>query len=159
MVTDALPTQESHRSTAALAGHPIHPALVPVPIGLIVGTALSDFAHALTGERFFARASRFLLAAGILSGLTAALPGIVDFSTIRAARSSTGVAHATGNVTIIALSILSLVLRSTDGNRGRVPGPARALSLVAAAMLAVTGWLGGELTFRQRIGVVPLDER
>jgi uncharacterized membrane protein len=34
-----------------------------------------------------------------------------------------------------------------------------ALSALAAALVGVTGWLGGELTFRERIGVVPLDDR
>lgn len=146
-----------HPSTAAIGGHPIHPAIVPLPIGLIVATTLSDLGHLITGERFFARASRFLLAGGILSGLTAALPGIVDFSTIRAARGRTGIAHATGNVTMLGLSALSLAIRARDGRR--VPARAMALSALAATMLGLTGWLGGELAFRERIGVIPIEDR
>lgn len=149
--------QVDHPSTAAVGGHPIHPALVPVPIGLIVGAALSDLAHLVSGERFFVRASRFLLAGGLVSGLTAAIPGIVDFSTIRAARGSTGIAHASGNVTILGLSALSLALRARDGRR--IPLPAMLLTMAAAVLLGITGWLGGELTFRERIGVVPLADR
>ena len=146
-----------HRSTAAIAGHPIHPAIVPIPIGMIVATALSDLAHLLTREGFFARASRFLVAGSIVSALVAAVPGIVDFSTIRAARSRTGFTHAGGNLTIVGLSAVSLVLRSRS--RRRVPAAAMVLSALAAALVGVTGWLGGELTFRERIGVVPLDDR
>jgi uncharacterized membrane protein len=149
--------RDEHPSTAAIAGHPIHPTLVPLPIGFIVATSVSDLLRLLTGERFFERASRYLLAGGILSGLVAAVPGIVDFSTIRAARTPTGVAHAGGNVTILGLSAASLMLR--NANRDRVPVIGMALSALAAAMLGVTGWLGGELTFRDRIGVVPRDER
>lgn len=147
----------AHRSTAAIAGHPIHPAIVPIPIGMIVATALSDLAHLLTRDGFFARASRFLVAGSIVSALVAAVPGIVDFSTIRAARNRGGFAHAGGNLTIVGLSALSLVLRSRS--RHRVPAAAMALSGLAAALVGVTGWLGGELTFRERIGVVPLDDR
>jgi uncharacterized membrane protein len=147
----------AHRSTAAIAGHPIHPAIVPIPIGMIVATALSDLAHLLTRDGFFARASRFLVAGSIVSALVAAIPGILDFSTIRAARGRTGFAHAGGNLTIVGLSALSLILR--NGSRRRVPAAAMALSALAAALVGVTGWLGGELTFRERIGVVPLDDR
>jgi uncharacterized membrane protein len=40
-----------------------------------------------------------------------------------------------------------------------VPLLAMALSALAAAMLAVTGWLGGELSYREGIGVIPDEER
>ena len=96
------------RSTASIAGHPLHPAIVPVPIGLLVGAALSDLGHLVTGDRFFARASRWLLRGGIVSGAAAASLGATDFATIRQARDPIGVAHAGGNAAIMGLSILSL---------------------------------------------------
>lgn len=140
----------AHPSTAAVDGHPIHPAVVPLPIGMLSAAAMSDVAHALTGERFFGRASRWLIGGGIVSGIFAAGFGLVDFATIRAARGPVGLAHAGGNATILAMSALSLALRR--GSRG-VPTAAATLTLAAAVLLAVTGWLGGELTFRKRIGV------
>ena len=75
------------------------------------------------------------------------------FATIRAARGPTGVAHAGGNATILVLNALSLALRR--GSTSRVPGPAMLLTGLAALMLAVTGWLGGELAHRKGIGVSP----
>lgn len=143
----------ARRSTASIAGHPLHPAVVPLPIGFLVGAALSDIAHLLSGGRFFARASRWLLRGGIVSGAGAAILGATDFVTIRQARGPIGWAHAGGNAAVLALSIVSLLLRR--GARDRVPGTAMALTGLAGALLAVTGWLGGELVFRQRIGVVP----
>ena len=146
-----------HRSTAAVAGHPLHPMIVPVPIGLLTAAAVSDVAYAITGDGFWARASRWLLGGGLLAGLTAAALGIVDFTTIRRARSATGVTHAAGNATILGLTGVSLLLRR--GSPRRVPTLAMALSALAAAMLMVTGWLGGELSYREGIGVLPNDER
>lgn len=145
-----------HRSTAAIDGHPLHPAIVPLPIGMLAAAAMSDAAHLVTGDAFFSRASRWLLAGGILSGAVSAGLGLVDFLTIRAARGPVGLAHAGGNAAILAMSGVSLVLRRRSSG---TPGTAATLSLAAAALLAITGWLGGELTFRKRVGVVPLAER
>jgi uncharacterized membrane protein len=146
-----------HRSTAAIAGHPLHPMLVPVPIGLLTAAVVSDGAYAITGDSFWARASRWLLGGGLLAGLMAATLGLVDFSTISRARSTTGVTHAAGNATILGLTGISLLLRR--GAPRHVPAAAMALSGIAAALLAVTGWLGGELSYREGIGVIPDDQR
>jgi uncharacterized membrane protein len=150
------PADEAHPSTAAIAGHPLHPAVVPLPIGLLSATAASDVAFLVTGDRFFARASRWLLRGAIASGALAATLGITDFATVRAARSATGIAHGGGNALILLASIISLAVRR--GSPGRVPASALALSGIAAALLAVTGWLGGELSYRERVGVIPRDE-
>lgn len=154
-MTAVIDAQFAHPSTAAVAGHPIHPAMVPIPIGLLTATAASDVAHLITGQSFFARASRWLQAGGLLGGVAAAIPGLIDFSTIRAARHPVGVAHAGGNVTLLGLSAIGLLLRR--GSPNRVPFLAAILSILAAAMLAGTGWLGGELAFRRHVGVIPPD--
>ena len=154
---DASGEASVHRSTAAVAGHPLHPMIVPVPIGLLTAAAASDVAYAITGDGFWARASRWLLGGGLLAGITAATLGIVDFTTIRRARSATGIGHAAGNATILGLTGVSLLLRR--GSPKSVPRAAMALSALAAAMLMVTGWLGGELSYRDGIGVIPDDER
>jgi uncharacterized membrane protein len=144
-------------STAAIGKHPLHPLAVTVPIGLLVGTTASDIAGLMSGDRFWARASRTLLGGALISGATAALLGATDFFTIRKARGPMGIAHAGGNATILGLSALSLLIRS--GYRARIPRRAALLSGVAATMLMVTGWLGGEMSYRQGIGVVPPEER
>jgi len=145
-----------HRSTASISGHPLHPAVVPVPIGLLTAAAASDLAELITGDSFFARMSRWLIGGGIVGGLLAAALGLVDFSTIRAARGTTGIAHAGGNAAVLAISAASLGLRQSSD---RVRPVARVLTLAAAGLLAVTGWLGGELAFRERVGVVPSLDR
>lgn len=146
-----------HPSTAAIAGHPLHPMLVTLPVGLLAATTASDIAGALTGDRFWPRVSRWLLRGALASGALAAVMGATDFFTIGAARKPAGVAHAAGNATIMGLSIASLMVRR--GDRHRVPGIAVALSGISSALLLVTGWLGGELSYRHGIGVLPHDER
>lgn len=138
-------------STAAIAGHPLHPMIVPLPIGLLSAATASDIGYAITGDPFWARASRWLLRGGLVTGLLAALLGATDFATVRRARRPEGYAHATGNVLVVALSAASLALRRET--RSRVPPLAMLLSGLAGLLLVVTGWLGGELSYRHRIGV------
>ena len=146
-----------HPSTAAIAGHPLHPMLVTLPVGLLAATTASDIAGSLTGDRFWARASRWLLRGALASGAVAGVMGATDFLTIGAARKPAGFAHGIGNLGVMGLSLASLAVRR--GERDRIPGLALVLSAVSAGMLLVTGWLGGEMSYRQGIGVVPLDER
>jgi uncharacterized membrane protein len=143
---DAIP------SLAAVAGHPIHPMIVPLPIGALALTMLADAAYTATQDRFFARAGAALTAVGIASGITAAAVGAVDFlgrERIRDHRAAW--LHAGGNLGAVGLSAASLALRLRD--TGKVPAPAVASSLIVGVLLMVTGWLGGELSYRHRVGV------
>jgi uncharacterized membrane protein len=146
------PAADAHPSRAALFGHPLHPVVVPLPIGMLVAALVSDLANVVSGDRFFVRASRLLVAGGVASGIVAAAIGALDFARIRPARGPVGIGHAAGNATVLALSTLSLVLRLRSPEER--PPVAAALSAAASALLVVTGWLGGELVFRHRIGVI-----
>jgi len=48
------------RSTAKIAGHPIHPMLIPFPIAFFVGTLAVDIVYSQTGGPFWATAGRWL---------------------------------------------------------------------------------------------------
>jgi uncharacterized membrane protein len=156
---DAIP------SVAAIAGHPIHPALVPLPIGSFVGALAADVAFAASGDPFFARAARLLTGAGIVTGAVVGAFGAVDFVAAPAVRSHTAAwLHAGGNAAALGIGVASLALRSRkrgpfdDGSRTVLPG-GLVLSAAAGAVLAVTGWLGGELAFRHRVGVTERERR
>ena len=58
---------------------------------------------------------------------------------------------------MVGISLASLLLRRRTGDR--VPRAARLLTIVAVALISVTGWLGGELAYRNRIGVTRRSER
>jgi uncharacterized membrane protein len=144
-------------STATLGGHPIHPVLVPFPLVFLSTVACTDLAYLKSGDPFWSRASGWLLRAGIASGAAAGIFGAADWLTIGRARSRpAGKIHAAGNVAALGLALASLERR----RRRRDPEiDTRDLALSAglAALLGVTGWLGGELSYRHGIGVIGED--
>jgi uncharacterized membrane protein len=62
-------------STAVIFGRPIHPMLVVFPIGFLVGALATDLAFWRTNDRFWARASEWLLGAGIVMASLRRWPG------------------------------------------------------------------------------------
>src|SRR4051794_25975774 len=73
---------DSVKSTASIGGHPLHPMIVPLPIGFLVGALLSDLGYLSVHSAFWAEATRWLLLGGLLTGILAALLGLIDFLTI-----------------------------------------------------------------------------
>jgi uncharacterized membrane protein len=141
-------------STAAIGGHPIHPMLVPFPIAFLVATLVVDIVFSATHDAFWPRAAFWLLAAGIVMAAAAAIVGLIDFLTIRRVRSlPIAWMHFLGNGLAVLLAIWNIALRWSDPAAG--PGVlAIALSVIVVAILLITGWLGGELAYRHRIGVM-----
>ena len=147
------------QSKIAIAGHPLHPMLVPLPIGLLVGSVLADFGYLFTGrDPMWYDIAFWTLVFGIVSALVAALAGFGDYWLVARYTHARGMAtaHMAMNGAVILLFLVSLLLRLDDGARegGRF-GAAFALSLVAVAVLAVSGWIGGELSYRKHLGMVP----
>jgi uncharacterized membrane protein len=139
-------------STAAVAGHPIHPMVVPYPIAFLTTALVTDVAARRTGDPFWTRASGLLLGAGIATGLAAGLIGAIDYFTIRRAREKpAGRLHAYGNVAALGLAAVNLAARGRDED-----GPSAsdlALTAATAALVGVTGWMGAELSYRHMVGV------
>lgn len=141
-------------STAAIARHPIHPMLVPFPIAFLVGALGSDLAFSGTADPFWARASLWLVGAGLVMGALAAIFGLIDFLTIRRVRSYKAAwIHFLGNAIALLLALWSLWLRSGDMAAAILSG-GLVLSALTVLILLVTGWLGGELAYRYKIGVI-----
>jgi uncharacterized membrane protein len=140
-------------SKAAIAGHPIHPMLVPFPIAFLVGGLLTDLTYWWTGEPYWARTSLWLVGAGLVGGGLAAIFGLTDFLTIQRVREhADGWIHFLGNAAVLALALVSFLLRLPDP-AARVLPWGLGLSWVTAGLLLVTGWYGGELAYRHMIGV------
>ncbi len=147
---------DAHPSTAAILGHPIHPMLVPIPIGALTLAFATDLIAQGNSDRFWPKASQWLLMTGAAGAAVAAPFGAIDFLTISRARELPSAwLHAGGNLTVLGLTVANLALRR--GADRRVSRVGLGLSAVGAGLLAATGWLGGELSYRHRIGVMEQD--
>lgn len=145
------------RSTVRIAGHPVHPMLVPLPIGFLVGAFLTDIAYWRSGWASFAYFSSWLIAAGLVAALLAALAGFIDFlgePRIRAIRKAWY--HLFGNLAAVLLSVVNFVVHLRDGAAAVLP-TGILLSGVVTLLLLFNGWMGGELVFRGRVGVIDAD--
>jgi uncharacterized membrane protein len=137
-----------------LLGHPIHPMLIVLPLGLFSVGALFDVLYLVTGTPEFAEVAFWNIAVGILGGLAAAVFGLIDWLAIppgtRAKR--VGLWHGVGNVVIVGLFIVGWFLRLND--HAYAPDVLPFLpGLIGVVLALVTAWLGGELVYRLRVGV------
>jgi uncharacterized membrane protein len=140
-------------SVAQIAGHPLHPVVVPLPIGMFVGALVADLVYTRTHDRFWARAAHSMAAAGVGTGLLAGALGATDLvgrDRIRS-RGSAWI-HGLGNLAAVGLGAGSVLLRRDKRPEVIVPR-GLAVSSAIVGILGVTGWLGGELVFRHRIGL------
>lgn len=136
-----------------LLGHPVHQMLIVLPLGLLAGAVIFDLLYLLTGDLQWVTVSYWLIPAGVLTGLLAAVFGVADWTKIpRATRAkSVGTRHGLGNVLVVVLFLTSWLLR--DGPIARPTLFAILLSLAGGGLSALTGWLGGELVGRLGVGV------
>jgi len=141
------------QSTAHIAGHPIHPILVTLPIGFFVAAFLADLGYWQSANAAWATAATWLLGAGLVSAALAAVVGMIDFLGDRQIRALNDAWwHAGGNVVVVLIELYNWYIRFSDGAAAVVP-KGLLLSLVSVALLVFTGWKGGELVFRHRVGV------
>jgi uncharacterized membrane protein len=136
-----------------LLGHYVHPMLIVFPLGLLATAAGFDVAAIVSGTGLWSDIAFWLIAVGIVTGLLAAVFGLIDFLRIptgtRARR--VGVYHGLGNVVVVGLFAGSWLLRRDDPRT--VEAAAYALSFGGVGLAAFTGWLGGELVERLGVGV------
>lgn len=140
-------------STAKIAGHPIHPMLVPLPIASFIGAWITDIVYWRTADMQWANFSAWLLTAGLIFGGLAAVAGMVDYfgsDRVRSIRSARY--HMWGNIVAMILSLVNAFVHSRDAYTSVVP-TGLILSTIVVVILGVTAWLGGGLVYRHRVGV------
>jgi uncharacterized membrane protein len=140
-------------STATIGGHPIHPMLIPFPIVFLLSTLVADIVFWATGNPAWATAAIWLLGAGILTALAAAIAGVIDFmgdQRIRALNDAWQ--HGLGNVIAVLIALFNWYWRYLYGVDGVLP-LGLILSVVIAAILGFTAWKGGDLVYKHRVAV------
>jgi uncharacterized membrane protein len=113
------------QATAQIAGHPIHPMLIPFPIAFLVAAFVCDLIFWRTGNSAWSTASLYLLEAALVTAALAAIAGLMDFlSDERIREMSSAWHHMIGNVVAVLLSLLNWYWRYTGGEAAVIPlGP------------------------------------
>ncbi len=149
--------QESIPSRAAIGGHPLHPMLIHFPVAMLLALVGSDAAYVWTGDFFWARGSLWLAGVGALGGWISGLAGIIDLATVTRIRQLiTAWCHSILAVMLLSLATFNWLLRLGDPAEYLIPWGLY-LSLLTAALISVTGYLGGQLVYEHAVGV-DLDE-
>jgi uncharacterized membrane protein len=133
------------RTPANIAGHPIHPMLVPIPIGLWIFSFVCDLVFVFgSGAPAWSTVALYTMAGGIVGALAAAIFGFIDLLSLPPEPRRTALVHMTINLIVVVLYLENFWFRRDTPDH---PGGYVWLSLVAIALLVVSGWLGGKLVY------------
>jgi nitrite reductase/ring-hydroxylating ferredoxin subunit/uncharacterized membrane protein len=128
-------------------GHPAHPLLTDIPIGAWTSALLLDLIGPFGGAS--RRGADTLVAVGVVAALPTTASGLSDLSDeVEDSILAVGAAHALCNVAAVGLFTASYVAR-----RRRKRAQGIALSVIGTGVLAVSGFLGGHLSYRKGLGV------
>jgi uncharacterized membrane protein len=158
--TAEAPAKQPITKAAGPYGHPFHPILVTIPIGAWVASLIFDIASRVNsaGSHSLVDAAYWLIGIGLVGAVVAALFGLMDLLTIpRGTKALTvGLTHMTLNLGIVALFIADFFWRHSNHDyiASRTHPGQLALSAVGIALLLVSGWLGGMLSYRYGVRVV-----
>jgi uncharacterized membrane protein len=144
-------------SPASIGGHPVHPMIIPFPIALWVFSLIADLIYLWRGNPVWRDYIAFYtLLGGIIGAVVAAVPGFVDWLSLRDPN-VVKIANWHARLNVIALLIFaaSFYLRTTNGS-ALVNGSyaiAIGLSVVGVILISISGYLGGEMVFKHGVAV------
>ena len=144
-------------SKASIAGHPIPPMLVSIPIGLFVFSLVADLAVRAGFGDAWSTVALYCMGGGIVGALLAAPFGLIDLLSMSDERvKKIGFAHMVINLVIVALYVCNFLLRWPSGTGEGTPF---LLSVLAVLLLLASGWLGGHMVFVHGAAVSAPGER
>src|SRR5690349_11332486 len=105
-------------SKTKFLGHPIHPMLITVPLGLFITTMIVDTIYLFTNNSVLPIVAYFNIAIAVVAGLAAALFGFLDWLAIPANTRAKFIGgwHGIGNVVVVLLFALSWWVRNSSVN-------------------------------------------
>jgi nitrite reductase/ring-hydroxylating ferredoxin subunit/uncharacterized membrane protein len=141
------------RTKANIKSHSLHQMLIPFPIGFLVGALLFDILGMIIADSNLHRTSFYLAVAGVITGITAAVPGIIDYLFSVPPGSSAkrrATKHMAVNLTAVAAFTAVVIMRDTIY---WIPGlPLLVTEAAGTVLLSVGGWMGGTLVNRNFMG-------
>jgi uncharacterized membrane protein len=146
------------RSKFSIFGHPLHPTMVALPVGLFGWTFVADIVYLSTGKDHMWYDIAFWT--GLVAAVTAfmaALPGFGDYFTmaIKSDARDMATAHMLLNLTVVALYVIAFLMMLDDN---AVDGAALTIVVILHAvglgLLGLSGWLGGEMVYKHHLAMV-----
>lgn len=147
-------TKHDTSSVVAVAGHPIHAALVAFPIALVISTLGCDVFYWWSGDPFWARAGLWASGFAFWLGLLASLAGTAELLLVTGIRKrATSWSHAIAAMMLISIAGMNWGVRVEDHESVVLP-LGLGLSALASLFVGVAGWHGGKLVFDHGIGMM-----
>lgn len=142
------------RSPASIAKHPIHPMLIVFPVGLWIFSLICDLValNVPTSAVWFTVAF-YTMVGGLIGALVAAVPGFIDLLYYKGGAppvKKIALTHMAINLTAVVLYAVNIWLRAAGPENMTLPV---LLSVVGVSMIAVSGWLGGQMVHVYGVGV------
>ena len=140
-------------SKTKIFGHAAHQLMIVFPLGLLSTAVIFDLLAVATKKPQFSQSAFWMLVSGLVGGAVAAPLGFNDWRYIPVGTRAKEIGrwHGLGNAVALALFGISASLRRGEDKQ---PGVAAvALSMAAGGVSGVSGWLGGELVDRLRVGI------
>jgi uncharacterized membrane protein len=142
------------RNRARIGGHPIHPMLITIPVAAFPLSLVFDVVYLLSDNPFWYAMAFWLMVVGIVGGLAAGIPGLIDYLTsVPKEAMPTARRHGLMNAGLIVWFFINAIVRATGPMVGPRVGVAMLMSLVGIGALMYSGWLGGSLVYKYRVGV------
>lgn len=146
------------KSQFSLFGHPLHPMLVVVPVGLFLWTFVADLVFVAVDRQHWYDIAFWTGIAAVITGLVAALPGFGDFFTIALKSDARDIAitHMALNLAVVALFFVAALMMMDNGaTSGGMLTAVVIMHGVGVGMLLLSGWLGGEMAYRHHLAMIP----
>jgi len=141
---------------ARVGKHPIHPTLVVLPLGLWIAALAFDIAYAVTGNPLWRTIAFWNIGAGVIGALLAAVPGFVDYLDLDGRARRLGTYHMFLNLAAVAVFAVNWYVRTRVAPDSLWP---LALSILGVVGVIISGWIGGELVYVERVGVTESARR
>ena len=146
------------RTPASIYKHPIHPMLVVFPIGLWIFSLACDLIRlAGASAEVWTNVAFIAMVGGLIGALCAAIPGAIDLLYYKGGAppvKKIALTHMAINLTAVLLYAINVWLRAS-GPSPMDPGMSAPvlLSIIGVALIAVSGWLGGQMVHVYGVGV------
>lgn len=125
--------------------HPIHPMLIPLPIGMWIFSLAADIIYRAGGNPSWSTVAYYSMAGGIIGAIVAAIPGFLDYLDIGPSRvKQTAMQHMLLNVAALVLYIINFIIRGGANPNAVAPF---ILSIIGVLGIIVSGWLGGHMVY------------